>query len=93
MFDKLKDSISKFAKLGVADKGAVEALIKDIQRTLIQSDVNVKLVFELSKNIKEKALKDDLPAGLTRREHVVDIVYKELVKFLGEQKAEIKLEK
>ncbi|MCK4927486.1 MAG: signal recognition particle protein [Candidatus Aenigmarchaeota archaeon] len=93
MFDKLKDSISRFAKLGVADKGAVEALIKDIQRTLIQSDVNVKLVFELSKNIKEKALKDDLPAGLTRREHVVDIVYKELVKFLGEQKAEIKLEK
>ena len=55
MFDKLKESISKFAKLGVADKGAVEALVKDIQRTLIQSDVNVKLVFKLSKNIKEKS--------------------------------------
>ncbi|MCK5593674.1 MAG: signal recognition particle protein [Candidatus Aenigmarchaeota archaeon] len=93
MFDKLKDSISRFAKLGVADKTAVEALVKDIQRSLIQSDVNVKLVFELSKNIKTKALKDNLPPGLTRREHVVNIVYDELVAFLGEKKADINLEK
>ena len=93
MFDKIKDSISKFAKLGIADKTAVEALVKDIQRALIQSDVNVKLVFELSKNIKTKALKDNLPPGLTRREHVVNIVYEELVRFLGEKKADIKLEK
>ncbi|NOQ56241.1 MAG: signal recognition particle protein [Nanohaloarchaea archaeon] len=93
MFDKLKDSISRFAKLGVADKTAVEALVKDIQRSLIQSDVNVKLVFELSKNIKTKALKDNLPPGLTRREHVVNIVYEELVAFLGEKKADINLEK
>ncbi|MEA3229388.1 MAG: signal recognition particle receptor subunit alpha [archaeon] len=93
MLNKLKESVSKFARLGIADKDAVESLVKDLQRSLIQSDVNVKLVFRLSKNIKEKALKEDLPPGLTRREHVVDIVYKELVSFLGEKKTDPNLEK
>ncbi len=93
MFNKIKDALNKFTRFGVADKKAVDELVKDIQRTLIASDVNVKLVFELSKNIKEKALDEKIPKGLTRREHVVDIVYKELVRFLGEKKPEIKLAK
>ncbi|MFH1432472.1 MAG: signal recognition particle protein Srp54 [archaeon] len=91
MFDKIKDALNKFARLGVADKKAIDELVRDIQRTLIASDVNVKLVFELSKNIKEKALDEKIPKGLTRREHVVDIVYKELVRFLGEKKPDIML--
>ncbi len=93
MFNKIKDALNKFARLGVADKNAVDELVRDIQRTLIASDVDVKLVFELSKNIKEKALDEKIPAGLTRREHVVDIVYKELVRFLGEKKPDIRLAK
>ncbi len=93
MFDKIKDSLAKFARLGVADKAAVDELVRDLQRSLIQADVNVKLVFELSKNIKEKALDEKVPKGITRREHVVNIVYDELVEFLGKEKPEIKLEK
>ncbi|MCK5699046.1 MAG: signal recognition particle protein [Candidatus Aenigmarchaeota archaeon] len=93
MFNKIKDALNKFARIGVADKKAVDELVKDIQRTLIASDVNVKLVFELSKNIKEKALDEKIPKGLTRREHIIDIVYKELVRFLGEKKPDITLAK
>ncbi len=93
MFNKIKDALNKFTRFGVADKKAVDELVRDIQRTLIASDVNIKLVFELSKNIKEKALDEKIPQGLTRREHVVDIVYKELVRFLGENKPEIMLSK
>ncbi len=93
MFNKIKDALNKFARIGVADKKAVDELVKDIQRTLIASDVNVKLVFELSKNIKDKALDEKIPKGLTRREHIIDIVYKELVRFLGEKKPDIMLSK
>lgn len=93
MLDKLKDSLSKFARLGVVDKKEVEDLTRDIQRILIQSDVEVKLVFDLTKNIKEKSLAEKIPKGLTRREHVINIVYKELVVFLGEEKPKIPLKK
>ena len=92
MFEKLKESLSKFSSSSV-DKKAVKELVKDLQRSLIQSDVNVKLVFDLSKSIEQKALVDKVPSGLTKREYIINIVYDELVSFLGENKAEISLGK
>ncbi len=92
MFEKLKESLSKFSS-GSVDKKAVKELIKDLQRSLIQSDVNVKLVFDLSKKIEQRALVDKTPSGLTKREYIINIVYDELVSFLGEKKAEISLGK
>jgi len=85
MLGKLKDAIGKFARLGVSDKRAVEDLVRDIQRTLIQADVNVKLVMQLSEEIKKKALKEDIPKGISRKEHIVNIVYETLVEFLGKE--------
>lgn len=91
MFDKIKDSVQKFSSRSVADEEAVNQLVKDIQRDLIKADVDVSLVSELSDEIKEKALKEELPSGLTRKEHVLEIVYDELEDLLGE-KAEIEIE-
>ncbi len=91
MFDKIKDSIEKFSSRGVADKEAVEQLVKDIQRDLIRADVDVALVSELSDDIREQALEEDLPSGLSRKEHVLEIVYNQLEDLLGE-KAEIEPE-
>ncbi|VVB60533.1 Signal recognition particle 54 kDa protein [uncultured archaeon] len=93
MLDKIKDALSKFARIGVADKNSVDELVKELQRTLIQADVDVKLVFELSKRIKDEALDEKIPKGLTRREHVINIVHKELTQFLGEKAPQIELKK
>jgi signal recognition particle subunit SRP54 len=87
----LKETLQKIAKAIFVDETLVNELVKDIQRALLASDVNVKLVFELTQKIKERALKEDAPAGLTKKEHLVNIVYEELTKFLGGEKEEIKL--
>ena len=71
----------------------INELVKDIQRALLQSDVNVQLVFNLTNAIKSRIKKEDTPAGLTKKEHLVNIVYEELVKFLGEKASEIKVTK
>jgi len=55
----------------------------------LQSDVNVKLVFELSEKIKKRILQEDTPPGLTKKEHFVKIVYDELVSFLGKDESKI----
>lgn len=86
--DSLKGTLQKIAKSIFVDEKLINELVKDIQRALLQSDVNVKLVFELTKSIKERALGEEVP-GLSKREHLVNIVYEELVKFLGGDKAEI----
>jgi signal recognition particle subunit SRP54 len=81
----LTNAIKKLFKAGVVDEAAVKELVRDIQRALLQSDVNVQLVLEISKRIEERALKENVPPGISRREHVIKVVYEELTRFVGEK--------
>ena len=89
----LKDTFKKIAGLGVVDKEAVERIVLDLQRSLLQADVDVTLVSTLSKNLKEKVLKSKPPAGLTLKEFFIKTLYDELVYFLGAEKGELELKK
>lgn len=88
----LKDALNKIAKSLFVDEKLIDEIIREIQRAMLQSDVNVKLVFELTKRIKERALKEDAP-GINKKEHLIKIVYEELVRFLGEEKKELDVSK
>jgi signal recognition particle subunit SRP54 len=88
----LKDALRKLAGKTVIDRNAVEELVKDLQRALLQADVNVKQVMQLSQTIKKRALDEQPPKGVTAREHVLRIVYEELVALVG-KKVEVALER
>ena len=90
--DSLKNTLQKITKSVFIDEKLINELVKDIQRALLQSDTNVQLVFNLSTKIKECA-KDKTPPGITKREHLVKIVYEELTNFLGKESSEIKITK
>jgi signal recognition particle subunit SRP54 len=79
----LKDALKKLAGKSIIDKAAVDDLIRDLQRALLQADVNVKLVMDLSQRIKKRALEEEPPKGMGVREHVLRIVYEELVRLMG----------
>ncbi|HWQ67037.1 MAG TPA: signal recognition particle protein Srp54 [Methanospirillum sp.] len=79
----LKDALKKLAGKTVIDRAAVEELVKDLQRALLQADVNVKQVMQLSQTIKKRSLDEEPPKGVTAREHVLKIVYEELVRLVG----------
>ncbi len=89
----IQNAVDKLRGKSIVDKAAVKEACKDIQRALLRSDVDVELVFDLTESIKKRALTEDPQEGLTQKEHVVNIVYEELVKFLGREKAEIPLQK
>lgn len=88
----LNDALKKVFRAPVMDEKTVKELVRDIQRALLQADVNVKLVLEVSKRIEERALKEKVPPGVSRREHVVKVVYEELTRFLGEKSKSLKIE-
>src|SRR5271157_982968 len=88
----LTDAIKKLFKAGVVDEAAVKELVRDIQRALLQADVNVQLVLDISKRIEERALKEKVPPGISRREHVIKVVYEELTRFVGDKPVPIKME-
>jgi signal recognition particle subunit SRP54 len=81
--DSLKRTMKKIANAVHVDAKLVKEVVRDIQRALLQADVNVKLVLELSKKIEQRALEEKPPAGMTNREHVIHIVYDELVHIVG----------
>jgi signal recognition particle subunit SRP54 len=62
----------------------VQAVVKEIQRSLLQADVDTDLVFDISDSIKTRALDEDPPAGTTARDHVLKIVYEEMVALVGD---------
>lgn len=81
----LYEALRKVIRAPVVDRDLVKELVRDFQRALLQADVNVKLVMELSDNIEKRALEEKLPPGISRREHVVKVVYDELTRFVGEK--------
>jgi len=81
----LHESLRKIFRVPIIDEGVVKELIRDIQRSLLQSDVNVRLVLNISNRIEERSLKEKVPPGISRREHVIKVVYEELTRFLGEK--------
>jgi len=88
----LYEALRKVFRASIVDETTVKELVRDLQRALLQADVNVKLVLEISKNIEERALKEKVPPGISRREHVIKVVYEELTRFLGEKPVPLKME-
>lgn len=87
--ESLKNTLQKIAKSLFVDEKLINELIKDIQRALLQADVNVKLVFDLTEKIKKRALEEEAPRGLTKKEQIINIVYGELVNFHGKEQYKI----
>ncbi|MBI5635773.1 signal recognition particle protein [Candidatus Micrarchaeota archaeon] len=79
----IRNALRKLQGKTVVDFAAVKELIKELQRVLLANDVNVKLVFDLSKQIEKNALDENQLKGLSLREHVVKVVYDSIVSVLG----------
>ena len=93
MFDSLSKGLSSVIRRLVTgttvDKKTVEEILKEIRKILLQADVPIELTDKLVENIRKKALKEKIPAGLTLREHVLKIIYEELVNLLGGKPEEL----
>ena len=87
MLDSLREglqgAVSKILKSNTVDEKAVKEFVRDLQRALIQSDVNVKIALEVTERVQKRALEEKPPAGVTKKDQVVSILYDELARLLG----------
>ncbi|UCD01295.1 MAG: signal recognition particle protein [Promethearchaeota archaeon] len=86
----LDNAIRKIRRLPTVDKDAINALIQDLQRALLSSDVRVELVFEMTENIRKEAMNTKLQKA-RRKDFVVKLVHDELIKLLGGKPAPIRI--
>ena len=88
----LKAALKKVAAAIFVDTRLIDEIVKDLQKALLESDVDVELVFQISERIREKAKKK--PAeGISKREQLIQIVYDELTELLGKEKKELVIKK
>ena len=85
----LKDGIKKISNAIFVDKKLIDGIVKDIQKSLIEADVNIELVFALSQKIKKLAY-DETIKGIDKKEQLVKLIHDEISLLLGEKK-ELKL--
>ncbi len=79
----LRQAIAKLTRATIIDANTIREFNKELQKTLLSADVEVKLVLQFTKDIEEKALKSQPPAGLSPKDYITNIVYEELVKLVG----------
>lgn len=79
----MQGAIKKLLGNSVIDEAAIKEFVRDLQRTLIQADVNVKLVLSVTENVQRRALEEKPIGGMTRKDQIVKILYEELDRMLG----------
>ncbi len=87
MLNNLRTSLGAALKklVGASDvnEELIDSLCKDVQRALLQSDVNVRLVLNITQNLKKRSMEETPPKGLSRKDHIVSILYDELSRLMG----------
>ncbi len=81
----LKKATDKIANAIFLDKNLVDSLVRDLQRALIEADVDIQLVKELSNKIKKAAINERIK-NIDKKEHLTKLLHDELVKILGKGK-------
>ncbi|MEK6847995.1 MAG: signal recognition particle receptor subunit alpha [Nanoarchaeota archaeon] len=87
----LRKTTDKIANAIFLDKDLVDSIIKDLQKALIEADVNLLLVKQLSEKIRKAAV-DERIKGIEKKEHIIKLLHDELTAILGEYKP-LKLKK
>jgi len=89
MLEKLGETIrkatNKIANAIFLDKTLVDSIIRDLQRSMIEADVNISLVKDLSDKIRKAAF-DERIKEVDKKEHIIKLLHDELIKLLGEYK-------
>ena len=87
MLDSLREglqaAVKKLVGSASVDEKAVKEFVRDLQRTLIQSDVNVRMALEVTERVEKRVLEEKPAPGVTRKDQVVSVLYEELTRLLG----------
>ncbi len=82
----LRNVLGRIGNASSVDEALIKDVCKDIQRALLEADVNVRLVLDLTNRVKERALNEPPAAGRSMKDHLTQIVYQELVSLVDNGK-------
>ena len=87
----LRGVLGRIGSASSVDDELIKDICKDLQRALLEADVNVRLVLDLTNKVKDRALNEPPAAGRSMKDHVTKIIYEELVALVNSDKGGIAL--
>ncbi len=82
----LRGVLQRIARSNTVDEALIAEVVRDIQRALLQADVNVQLALDLTQRVKRRAREEKPPAGASVRDFLVRIIYEEIRGILGKDR-------
>jgi len=79
----LRGVLQKIARGSTVDEALLGEVVRDIQRALLQADVNVQLALDLTRRVRKRATEEKPPAGASVRDFLIRIIYDEIRGILG----------
>ena len=90
--EKLQNVFKNLRSKGRLTEDDVKAALREVKMALLEADVNFKVVRSFIKDVQERAVGQDVMNGLNPGQMVIKIVNEELVRLMGSEMTEIKLQ-
>ena len=87
--EKLQNTLKKLKGKGKLTEKDINEAMREVKLSLLEADVNYKVVKQFIKNVKERAIGHEVMESLTPGQQVIKIVHEELIKIMGEQESKI----
>lgn len=89
--ERLQMSLRRITGRGLINENDINEMMKEVRVSLLEADVNYKIVKSFIADIKEKALGERVMKSLTPGDQVLKIVDEELVKLMGDEAVPINI--
>jgi len=89
--EKLQNVFKNLRSKGRLTEADVKAALKEVKMALLEADVNFRVVKQFVKAVQERAIGSDVMNGLNPGQMVIKIVNEEMVKLMGSETAELRL--
>ncbi len=97
VFSTLGKSLSsvmrKLMGKGVVDEALIKELKNEIFKALLEADVDFDIAYAVAERVEQRSLTEPLPKGITRRQQIINIVYEELTRVMGEKPYPLNIQK
>ena len=89
--DRLQETLGKLTGKGKLTEKDIDAAMREIRLSLLEADVNYKVVKDFVKTVKERSLGADVMKSLSPGQMVVKIVNEELTNLMGKENSRLDL--
>lgn len=89
--DRLQEALGKLTGKGKLNEKDIDTAMREIRLSLLEADVNYKVVKDFVKTVKERSLGADVMNSLSPGQMVVKIVNEELTSLMGKENSKLAL--